>query len=79
MCTSAVFICTNIVFPDYFNIYFPIALLILTLATYFSLGARLLTILGFQQFLTQDSEVTLDLVDEGMNEFMHFSGSKSEY
>ena len=64
---------------DYFNIYFPIALLILTLATYFSLGARLLTILGFQQFLTQDSEVTLDLVDEGMNEFMHFSGSKSEY
>ena len=36
---------------DYFNIYFPIALLALTLATYFSLGARLLTMLGFQQFL----------------------------
>merc|ERR1712223_122759 len=53
------------IISDYFNIYFPIALLILTLATYFSLGARLLTILGFQQFLTQDSEVTLDLVDEG--------------
>ena len=100
---------------DYFNIYFPIALLALTLATYFSLGARFLsgtlwirylsvsrlnlasklasylcicygsrspfqprstfpciwlsglclTGLGFQQFLTQDSELTLDLVEEG--------------
>ena len=29
----------------------------------------MLTILGFQQFLTQDSEVTLDLVGEGMNEY----------
>jgi hypothetical protein len=28
---------------DYFNIYFPIALLALTLATYFSVGARLLS------------------------------------
>ncbi len=28
---------------DYFNIYFPIALLGLTAATYFSLGARILT------------------------------------
>merc|ERR1719184_356371 len=50
---------------DYFNIYFPIALLALTLATYFSLGARFLSGLGFQQFLTQDSELTLDLVEEG--------------
>jgi len=50
---------------DYFNIYFPIALLALTLATYFSLGARILTGLGFQQFLTQDSELTLELVEEG--------------
>ena len=65
----------NFVLSDYFNIYFPIALLILTLATYFSLGARLLTILGFQQFLTQDSEVTLDLVDEGMTECVHIFGS----
>ena len=35
---------------DYFNIYFPIALLALTTATYFSLGARILSgplILGF--------------------------------
>lgn len=50
---------------DYFNVYFPIALLALSFATYFSLGARVLTILGFQQFLSQDSEVTLELVDEG--------------
>ena len=28
---------------DYFNIYFPIALIALTGATYFSLGARLLS------------------------------------
>ena len=28
---------------DYFNVYFPIALLALTLATYFSLGARFLS------------------------------------
>ena len=39
------------IISDYFNVYFPIALLALTLATYFSLGARLLTMLGFQQFL----------------------------
>jgi hypothetical protein len=50
---------------DYFNVYFPIALLALTMATYFSLGARLLSMLGFQQFLSQDSEVTIELVDEG--------------
>lgn len=50
---------------DYFNIYFPIALLVLTLATYFSLGTRLLSMLGFQQFLAQDSDVTMELVEEG--------------
>jgi len=50
---------------DYFNVYFPIALLALSSATYFSLGARLLTMLGFQQFLAQDGDVTLELVEEG--------------
>jgi len=50
---------------DYFNIYFPIALIALTGATYFSLGARLLSGVGFQQFLTQDSDLTFDLVEEG--------------
>ena len=42
---------------DYFNVYFPILLLLLTASTYFSVGARLLTTLGFQQFLDQESEV----------------------
>ena len=50
---------------DYFNVYFPIALLALSSATYFSLGARLLTMLGFQQFLAQDGDVTLEIVEEG--------------
>jgi len=49
---------------DYFNIYFPILLLILTLATYFSIGSRLLSMLGFQQFLTQEDQ-TGELVEEG--------------
>ena len=50
---------------DYFNIYFPIALLGLSLATYFSLGARALSMIGFQQFLDQESELTLEMVEEG--------------
>merc|ERR1719228_144128 len=50
---------------DYFNIYFPILLLLLTLATYFSIGSRLLSVLGFQQFLTQEDQ-TGELVEEGM-------------
>merc|ERR550517_281130 len=49
---------------DAFNIYFPILLLILTLATYFSLGSRLLTFLGFQQFL-EEAGHTGELVEEG--------------
>jgi len=53
------------IISDYFNIYFPIALLALCTATYFSIGSRLLSGLGFQQFLTQDSEMTQELVEEG--------------
>ena len=74
------------IISDYFNIYFPIALLALCTTTYFSIGSRLLSGidnrltsfpyvktyfhrlyikqnvlvllgLGFQQFLTQDSEM----------------------
>ncbi|XP_043199835.1 LMBR1 domain-containing protein 2 homolog [Amphibalanus amphitrite] len=47
-----------------FNIYFPMCVLAFCLATWFSLGARLLSFLGFQQFLDQD-EITTDLTDEG--------------
>jgi hypothetical protein len=49
---------------DGFNVYFPMAMLALCLATYFSVGSRLLSMLGFQQFVGDD-EVTADLVEEG--------------
>lgn len=52
------------IISDYFNIYFPILLIILTLATYFSLGSRFLSSLGFQQFLVSD-ETSVELVEEG--------------
>ncbi|XP_047515357.1 LMBR1 domain-containing protein 2 homolog isoform X1 [Pieris napi] len=47
-----------------FNIYFPMLVILLCLATYFSLGSRLLSLCGFQQFVGDD-EFTTDLVDEG--------------
>ncbi|XP_043463413.1 LMBR1 domain-containing protein 2 homolog [Leptopilina heterotoma] len=52
------------IISDGFNIYFPMAILAFCLATYFSLGSRLLSMLGFQQFLGDD-ELTSDLVEEG--------------
>ncbi|XP_058791074.1 LMBR1 domain-containing protein 2 homolog [Phymastichus coffea] len=52
------------IISDGFNIYFPMAILAFCLATYFSLGSRLLSMLGFQQFLGDD-ELTTDLVEEG--------------
>ncbi|XP_028319046.1 G-protein coupled receptor-associated protein LMBRD2B [Gouania willdenowi] len=47
-----------------FYIYYPILIVILCIATYFSLGTRCLNLLGFQQFM-DDSEMTSDLIDEG--------------
>ncbi|XP_023029127.2 LMBR1 domain-containing protein 2 homolog [Leptinotarsa decemlineata] len=47
-----------------FNIYFPMAILVFCLATYFSLGSRLLSMIGFHQFIGDD-EMTSDLVEEG--------------
>ncbi|XP_060950348.1 G-protein coupled receptor-associated protein LMBRD2B [Limanda limanda] len=47
-----------------FYIYYPMLIVILCIATYFSLGTRCLNLLGFQQFLG-DSEMTSDLIDEG--------------
>ncbi|XP_066993636.1 LMBR1 domain-containing protein 2 homolog isoform X2 [Anabrus simplex] len=52
------------IISDGFNVYFPMAMLAFCLATYFSVGSRLLSVLGFQQFLGDD-EVTADLVEEG--------------
>lgn len=48
-----------------FNIYFPMAILGLCLATYFSLGSRFLTFIGFQQFVDDEDDITADLADEG--------------
>ncbi|XP_077980885.1 G-protein coupled receptor-associated protein LMBRD2-like [Glandiceps talaboti] len=49
---------------DGFYIYYPITILVLCIATYFSLGSRCLAFLGFQQFIGED-EMTQDYVDEG--------------
>lgn len=47
-----------------FNIYFPMAILLFCVATYFSLGSRILSMIGFHQFIGDD-EMTTDLVEEG--------------
>lgn len=52
------------IISDGFNIYFPMLMLAFCLATYFSLGSRVLSMLGFQQFVGDD-ELTGELVDEG--------------
>lgn len=52
------------IISDGFNIYFPMGILAFCLLTYFSIGSRLLSFLGFQQFL-DDDELTTDLVEEG--------------
>ncbi|XP_050699310.1 LMBR1 domain-containing protein 2 homolog [Eriocheir sinensis] len=49
---------------DGFNIYFPMMIVALCLATYYSLGSRLLSALGFQQFMSDD-DLTTDLIEEG--------------
>ncbi|KAJ8285294.1 hypothetical protein GJAV_G00025200 [Gymnothorax javanicus] len=49
---------------DGFYIYYPMLILLLCIATYFSLGTRCLNLLGFPQFVG-DSEMTSDLIDEG--------------
>lgn len=47
-----------------FYIYYPMLIVILCIATYFSLGTRCLNLLGFQQFMGEN-EMTSDLIDEG--------------
>lgn len=48
-----------------FNIYFPIAIVVLCSLTLFGIGARLLHCFGFQQFIGDD-EMTQEMVDEGV-------------
>jgi hypothetical protein len=49
---------------DGFNIYFPMGMLLIGFLTYFKVGARILNVIGFQQFLVED-DVTSELVTEG--------------
>ncbi|XP_063720091.1 G-protein coupled receptor-associated protein LMBRD2-like [Symsagittifera roscoffensis] len=49
---------------DGFNIYFPLVLIVLCLATLFNLGSHVLSFIGFQQFMG-DGELTSELIDEG--------------
>lgn len=49
---------------DGFNVYFPIAIVVLCFLTFFKVGTWLLHLLGFQQFIGDD-EMTQELVDEG--------------
>jgi hypothetical protein len=52
---------------DGFNIYFLMAIFLglCLAATYFVLGVRFLSFLGFQQFVDGEDDITVDLSDEG--------------
>lgn len=52
------------IISDGFNVYFPMLIVVLCLATYFRLGSRFLNFVGFQQFIGED-EMAVDLVNEG--------------
>uniref|UniRef100_T1GSH4 Uncharacterized protein n=1 Tax=Megaselia scalaris TaxID=36166 RepID=T1GSH4_MEGSC len=52
------------IIADGFNIYFPMCMLAFCLATWFSLGSRALSAMGFQQFL-QNETIAIELVQEG--------------
>ena len=47
-----------------FNIYYPMSIVLVCLATYFSLGSRCLNCLGFQAFIIED-DLSVDYVAEG--------------
>ncbi|XP_037634690.1 G-protein coupled receptor-associated protein LMBRD2B-like [Sebastes umbrosus] len=49
---------------DGFYIYYPMLVLLLCFATFYSLGSRCLNLFGFHQYITDD-HLTSDLVDEG--------------
>jgi hypothetical protein len=51
---------------DGFNIYFPMLIFILCLATFFNLGGYILHYFGFEQFIG-DAEITNDLIEDGKN------------
>ncbi|XP_032243067.2 G-protein coupled receptor-associated protein LMBRD2 [Nematostella vectensis] len=47
-----------------FNLYYPMCVLLVCLATYFSLGTRCLNFLGFQTFIIED-DMSIEYVNEG--------------
>lgn len=49
---------------DGFNIYFPIAILLLCFFSLFNIGKKILHRFGFQLFISND-ELTQELIDEG--------------
>ncbi|XP_041756132.1 G-protein coupled receptor-associated protein LMBRD2B [Coregonus clupeaformis] len=50
---------------DGFYIYYPMLIVLLCIATYYSLGTRCLNLLGFPQYMSQSDDLTSDLVEEG--------------
>ncbi|GBM95625.1 LMBR1 domain-containing protein 2 [Araneus ventricosus] len=52
------------IISDGFNIYFPILIFFVCLATYFNICSRILHFIGFEQFIGDD-EMTSDLIEEG--------------
>lgn len=51
---------------DGFNVYFPIGILLIAVLTWFRVGARILSKVGFQQFLPEDDDGSTDeMVAEG--------------
>lgn len=47
-----------------FNVYFPMAMIVISAATYFNIGSRFLSLIGFPQYFADD-EITEDIVTEG--------------
>lgn len=54
------------VISDGFNIYFPMLIFLLCLATFFNLGQHTLHFFGFEQFIG-DTDLTIELIDDGKN------------
>ena len=47
-----------------FYIYYPILILVLCLATLFKLGTRVMSLLGYENFLGED-EFSVEFIEEG--------------
>ena len=47
-----------------FNLYYPMTVVLVCLATYFSLGTRCLNCLGFQTFIIED-DLSIEYINEG--------------